>query len=332
MIQVGIVGGGIAGLTCARTLHEGGIEAVVFDKARKAGGRLSTRRHDDYTFDHGAQYFTARDPAFVATVRALEARGLVAPWQGRIGAVEANGLQAAGRDTLRWVGVPTMSAVPRGLSEGLNLRTSTRITRLHGVRGEWRLQDETGEHHGPFEHVVVALPAEQARELVAPVDPKLEAWIAPAQMSPCWAAMVVAERSLRLEFDGLFINVDSPLTWAARQPSKPGRGPAEAWVLHASGAWTREHWELEADEVGTRLWEALDQAIRPATGEPMPERIFSSAHRWRYALPTSPRPERTWQSPTTGLRVAGDWCGGPRVEGAALSGHAAALALLERPG
>jgi predicted NAD/FAD-dependent oxidoreductase len=53
--------------------------------------------------------------------------------------------------------------------------------------------------------------------------------------------------------------------------------------------------------------------------------------RWRFATPRTIWPQRWWQ-PDDGspLVLAGDAFDGPRVEGAALSGIAAATALLSR--
>lgn len=63
---VAVVGAGIAGLTASRALRDHGLSVTVFEKSRGPSGRMSTRRVDGgrVQFDHGAQYFTARDPAF----------------------------------------------------------------------------------------------------------------------------------------------------------------------------------------------------------------------------------------------------------------------------
>ena len=87
MRRVAIVGAGVAGLAAARALLEAGHAPVVLDKGRGPGGRISTRRAEPFAFDHGAQYFTARDPRFVEQVAAWEAGGVVARWEGRIGAL-----------------------------------------------------------------------------------------------------------------------------------------------------------------------------------------------------------------------------------------------------
>ena len=76
-----IVGAGMAGVACARTLLQAGHRVTVFEKSPGAGGRMATRETPLGGFDHGAQYFTVRDPRFA---RALETvPGLVRPWSAR---------------------------------------------------------------------------------------------------------------------------------------------------------------------------------------------------------------------------------------------------------
>ena len=87
--SVAVVGAGMSGLVAARALAESGYGVQLFDKARGPGGRMATRRGEDGLFDHGAQYFTARDPRFCARVDAWLQEGVVQAWDGRFGAAAA---------------------------------------------------------------------------------------------------------------------------------------------------------------------------------------------------------------------------------------------------
>src|SRR5690348_12324630 len=100
-----IIGAGISGLVLARSLSEAGATVVVVEKSRGYGGRMATKRVGTAVFDQGAQYFTARDPAFAKCVDGWREQGLVANWP----------------DTphRRLVGRPSMTAVPKALAEGL---------------------------------------------------------------------------------------------------------------------------------------------------------------------------------------------------------------------
>ncbi len=62
--SVAVIGSGMSGVTCARTLAQAGYSVTLFDKSRGVGGRMSTRQSAFGNFDHGTQYFTVRDPRF----------------------------------------------------------------------------------------------------------------------------------------------------------------------------------------------------------------------------------------------------------------------------
>ena len=79
-----MIGAGMAGMACGQALRDGGHAVTLIDKGRGAGGRMATRRlatHlGDVTFDHGAQYFTARDADFRDQVDRWAEAGHVSRW------------------------------------------------------------------------------------------------------------------------------------------------------------------------------------------------------------------------------------------------------------
>ena len=143
-------------------------------------------------------------------------------------------------------------------------------------------------------------------------------------MRPCWSVMLSFSSRLEIEFDGAFVN-GGPLSWIARNNSKPGRGAEECWVLHASADWSTAHLEDEADDVGPALTNEFWRLF--GRGLSSPSHVVS--HRWRYAIPQNVLPTRYVFDDELRLGIAGDWCGGPRIEGAFLSGHALGNHLLE---
>ena len=56
MKNIAIIGAGMTGLSLAYNLQEHNI--TIFDKSWRSGGRVSTRKHDNYLFDHGAHYLS----------------------------------------------------------------------------------------------------------------------------------------------------------------------------------------------------------------------------------------------------------------------------------
>jgi predicted NAD/FAD-dependent oxidoreductase/deoxyribodipyrimidine photolyase len=323
--RVAVIGAGVAGLACARALVDHGLEVELFDKGRGPGGRLSTRRADGAAFDHGAQYFSARDPAFARHVAAWEAEGVVARWEARGGFLHRGELTPTLPMLPRYVAVPGMSALARHLAEGLTVRTGAQVVGLSGGPGAWAVHGPEGVLEDGYAFVLITTPAPQAVPLLGP-SPRLQARAAAASYLPCQAVMARFDGPLGLPFD-VARPLEGPLSWIARGGSKPGR-PAEAgesWVLHARPGWSLEHLDDDADAVRIRLLAAFAACtgIREAP-------IWSTAHRWRYALCEGPFDEGAPADldPAAGLGVAGDWLGGARVEGAWRSGRALAGRVL----
>jgi renalase len=331
-LAVAVVGAGLAGLMAARTLADHGHHVTVFDKSRRPGGRTAIRRADPFAFDHGAQYFTVRDPRVRRYVDAWIDAGIVAEWTGRIVALEdgkATAHNSTTRDsTTRYVGVPGMNAVARHLADGLHLVAHTQITSLARVGSSaegspgWRLTADSGADWTGFDELVVALPSAQAGDLLATAGIE-DAQIRECALAPCWAVLLGFDQSLDVPFDGAFVG-SGPLSWIARNNSKPGRPPAESWVLHAGPDWSTEYLEAERETVIADLLAAFESATGLANLNP-PHR---DAHRWRYALPPKPLTTGCLADPTAHWTICGDWCQGARIEGALLSGQAAAGRIL----
>jgi len=129
-VRVAVVGAGISGLSCATALAAAGVSVTVFDKGRGPAGRTATRRAV-VPFDHGAQYFTARDPTFQAEVARLMARGVVAEWTPRVVAVDRVGsVPRPATEVQRLVGVPGMNAIAQALALSLDVRVNVTVTAI----------------------------------------------------------------------------------------------------------------------------------------------------------------------------------------------------------
>jgi len=317
-----VVGAGIAGLACARRLASRSARVVVLDKGRRPGGRASTRGEGVLAYDHGAQYLTARDPRFLREVESWRRAGIAAEWAGRVGTLRAGSVVPSESDTRRFVGRPSMGAIARHLARGLDVRCGTRAVSIERAQCAWIVETEAGARLGPFAHVLVSAPPPQSAELLSSAAPHLAAALRAVRARPCWAVMAEFEAPLALALDGAFVH-GSPLSWIAREASKPDRAPGERWVLHASADWSEEHLELDADAAARELIRALSDALGIAA--PAAKRVV--AHRWRFATPDPALPEPHLVDSDLGLGVCGDALGGPRVEGAWLSGTSLAEAL-----
>jgi hypothetical protein len=320
-LRIIVVGAGMTGLTAARTLSDQGHQVVVLEKARGPGGRMSTRRKDEFRFDHGAQYFTARDPRFRRHVMAWQERGLVKRWDARIGSASADGIEAVGRSTDRFMPVPSMNQVCRELAQDLeDCRFGWQAGSFKYENNAWNVESEAGDSvEGDV--LIMTAPPEQVRSLLA--DSEVDAALQSLEMQPCWALMAVLDRPLYKDRDAAFIN-HGPLSWVSGQAARPDRPAADAWMLHAGPEWSRAHLEDSHETVCALLLEA---ARRLPGAQPFMV-LDADIHRWRYALARDPLKQGAFWFEPKRLAVAGDWCNGSKVEGAFLSGVAAAGRLM----
>ncbi len=314
-MRVAIVGAGMAGLSCADRLKRAGHSVSLFDKGRGPGGRMATRRMQtplgEARVDHGAQYFTVRDPAFMAQVACWSASGVAAPWP------------AAG--TGAWVGVPGMNAVVRDLADHHDVTFGWHVRGLVRRDGSWHLTGETADgervQSGPFDTVVVSLPPEQTAAIVALHDLSLAATALAARSQPCWTGMFVFDAKLPTERDT--VRDAGSINWAARDSAKPGRNGPETWVVQANPNWSCAHLEETADMVAGQLLCALSGALSIK----MPVPVTAVAHRWRYAMSTGSNLGALWSGQSR-IGICGDWLLGPRVENAWLSGKTLASQIM----
>ena len=215
-----------------------------------------------------------------------------------------------------------MNGPIKAMSDGLGVHWGTRALSLELLEGGWIV--DAGDHSFEAKRVLVAVPAEQASEMLEPVAPELAAIPASVKSEPCWAVMAAFEERLDIQEDSLR-SPDAKISWAARNSAKPGRSGDECWVLHASPARSREIIDFPKEEAAAHLLEDFF-AQTGATPKPL---MHIAAHRWLYAMPAAVNGDAARFDAEQGIGIAGDYLHSPRVEGAFLSGRALAEAVVK---
>lgn len=300
-MKVGIVGAGMAGLSCALALQARGAAAAIFEKARGPGGRLAARRLDTpmgtATFDFGAQAITVNDQQFLAVTETWRASGKIERWPDA-------GL-------MEWTGTPAMNAVPKHLASSLRLTCSIFVRGMLRDRSRWYFLHDRGRM-GPFDAVVIALPAEQAAAMMGLHDLSMARVAVATPSVPCWTVMLALPDSPR---EQLLIEGHGIIRRAACSTSKPGRTGPQAWTVHAEADWTRRHIDADSGTVRTALRGALSAGLG---GAPL-DVLAADTHLWRYAFSGSAGQGSLWNA-ALGIGACGDWLIGSGAQSAWLSG------------
>ncbi|MFM6985190.1 MAG: NAD(P)/FAD-dependent oxidoreductase [Hydrogenophaga sp.] len=349
--HIAVIGAGMAGVVAARTLLQAGHRVTLLEKSRGFGGRMATRRTEFGGFDHGAQYFTVRDARFA---RALQtAQDQVRPWSvSTVRVLDAFGhvLASAPPPTEpHFVAVPGMSALvhhwtqpiadagrPGGLPA--QARTGLRVTKIERDAlepAQWQLRAEDADGgqqvFGAFDRVVLAIPHQQAHELLQ-ASGLMPAWrqaLGGVQVAPCWTLMVAFPNAMQPGLGTLGPQWNAArsthhrISWLARENSKPGRERIERWTVQASPAWSAKHLEDGEERVKAKLLKGFAEitGIRATPSHAV-------VHRWRFAQTQQPLGQAYLYDAQQGLGLCGDWCLGHRVEDAFVSGLELALAMI----
>lgn len=147
MDPVVVVGAGISGVACARTLLAAGLPVVVLDRGRRVGGRMAVRTHQGRPVDIGASYLTASDPGFEAVVEDWRARGLARPWTDSFTVHEAGSPDRTGPAPARSGGAPPGACAPSSRTSR-PVCTSCSSRSRGSARAGARLRPRAGPHGG----------------------------------------------------------------------------------------------------------------------------------------------------------------------------------------
>ncbi len=323
MDPVVVVGGGISGIACARSVAEAGLDVVVLDRGRRLGGRMAVRTVEGRAVDTGASYFTVSDDRFERVVRDWQQRGLARPWTDTFAVFDDGEPADPKTGSTRWAAPAGL----RGLVEDLAAGLDTEQTAVEQVtRGGGGLTVDGR----PAAAVVLAMPDPQARRLLddeLPSRAVLDDDFAPTlALLAGWDERGWADPDSAVEgafVDGAFVNGDDALTWIADDGRRRGDGAA-VLVAHSTADLARAHLEDPA-AAGPEMLAALTRLLSIAAPP-----SWTHVHRWSFAHPAGTR-TRTHHLGDDGIGLCGDaWAERPRVEAAYLSGLELGEAVVAR--
>lgn len=315
--RVVVVGAGIAGASCARTLTSAGLDVLLLDRGRAPGGRMASPTIADRRVDIGAAYFTAKDDDFAALVADWHARGLATDWTDTLDVLTPAGRGEPRTGPIRHAAPDGLRSLVRDLLDGLDVALDRPVAAVD-VRGGRPAVDGNGA-----DAVVLAMPDPQAARIAPSV-----AEAANVSYQPVIAVAAGWERRSWDLDAAAFVNDDPDLALVADDGSRRGDGAA-VLVAHSTTDLAGRHLD-DPDGAIAPVLAALGAGLG-VTQAPQ----WTRAHRWTFAKPADTHGAATHLLTDDLIGVAGDaWCpsGAPRVESAWLSGRALARALVERLG
>lgn len=310
-----VVGAGLSGLIAARSLSSDGHQVIVLDQARAPGGRLATKQAGQATFDHGAQFFTTRSDEFKAAVSNWCEDDLVSEW--------CTGFETSD-GYARYKATGGMSQLAKSLAEPLDVRLRSQVGSIIPQSQDWAVSfnvPELAPVHA--DAVVLACPVPLAltmlsnggANLLNDAREKAQA----IRYHRVIAAMVQTRKAPDLGPVGAQQQPDEPFSFIADNQLK-GISSAPATTFHLS------------HEASEALWKTKDKKLQAELAGPLASVLGDQTitgfaiKRWHHAGPVQAIEDRALliaTSPRAAI-LCGDAFGGPKIEGAFLSGLAAA--------
>lgn len=259
--------------------------------------RDSGTKYDGRTFDIGASYFTVSDPQFRQYVHEMQDRGIVNEWTDTFHVADDTGILGVKVGPMRYSAPQGIRSVVEYLAEGIEV-TEGEIDALDAVN----------------ERVALCVPTPQAARIF-PQAKELN----PSVWEPVIAvSMLFAEKHWQ-DFDGIFDNSTSAVTWIANDGSRRG-DHAPALVAHVHPVLSSHH--LTDPSAVIPFAVGAVQNILGFAREP----VWTSAHRWTFAKPVegTTMSDPLFYAGTSGdVSMAGDsFSDRPRVEAGWISGSA----------
>lgn len=274
---------------------------------------MATRRVAGSRFDYGAQFFTVRDARFRAEVERWEACGWVKPWYTEGGHT-------------RYRGTEGMAGLMLELVKPFEFRAATRVERVVPAEKGWRIQTDAGEEFSAST-LLLTPPAPQTLALLSGCMQRLPETMLSVLRSiafdPCFALSVTLGGPSLVPPPGCVRLDTGPIALIADNTQKGISVGEAALTIHARSDFTRSCFEMAREEVA----QILLRSAEPWLGSPV---LTWRLHRWKYSQPTAACAEPClYASQPAHLAIAGDAFGGPRIEGAFLSGIAAAERIID---
>ena len=310
--NIAIIGAGIAGITLAKKLSADN-QVTIFDKSRGIGGRMATRRTEDFHFDHGAQFFTAQTEEFLELCHNAQRAEVVTSWDCRFAEINAAEISLKNQEKQYFIAKPQMNNLCKYLGQGLDIKLAQQISEINFTQQKWSLKNNNDEIFSDYDYLFLAIPSHQAINLI-PKNFNYFALVEQIKMQGCFTLMLGFAEDLGLSFDAAIVK-ESIISWISLNNSKSDRPESCALVVNSSNEWAEKHIERDIEILKAQMIQELNN-ILPQTKTKI---LYENIHRWRYANTEARRGMKSLFDANLNLGLCGDWLISGKVESAFLS-------------
>jgi hypothetical protein len=218
-----------------------------------------------------------------------------------------------------------MASICRQLATPLDIRVNEQVTTVKSKKDRWLISTESGGQYSTGTLIVTA-PMPRTLSLLKSADLRLPAYVRMGltmiAYDPCIALMAVLDGPSKVPEPGGIELGGEPIYWMADSRMKGICDDGHGVTIHAGPNFSQQVWDQPDEEIAERLFEETEEWLGRTP-------VSYQLHRWHYSRTTAtyPEPYLMIEDPAT-MVLCGDGFWDARIEGAALSGLAAAEAAM----
>tara|TARA_Y100001935_G_C17234528_1_gene472234 strand:+ start:169 stop:1149 length:981 start_codon:yes stop_codon:yes gene_type:complete len=310
--KIAVIGTGLSALSLA--YHLPTMDITFFEKSWRPGGRVSTRRHENYIFDHGAHYLK-EDNGVIGFNDFLYKIGATKTLNGDFCSNIQNQSPIEKKKII--VGRKGIESIPLEIHKSLRYPTyfSKHVRKIKNKNSEYFLETET-EKFGPYDFIFCCMPFEQAQNLLEEyID--FSSLIIP-EFDIIWTVMFALDKRLGSPFQFGY-HLTPNISFVMNQNFKHDFFNDECWVVNMRAEWSKENYNIEKYVLEDYVIDQLKKHFKSDA-----KSIYKKSHRWKYAYAKKSFKElqnkEYIDSIDHRLYALGDWCQGPSMKDAWLSG------------
>lgn len=295
--HIGIIGAGVSGSLFAHMVGDRA-QVTLFEKARGAGGRLSSHRHGAYCFDKGAQDFSIEDRDLLKLVELARDAQALALWQPSFLRVQNNIKSWVNTSSSPiYSGLGPINILVKWLLGKAAVYYGNRVIQLERHGKQWMLIMEDNKKFGPFDHIVMTQPAQQVIDLI----PEFKQQLGDIEYSRC-LMVYLGLKNIRLKEPApdVIYSADTCARWVIQNHSKPGFPQTPSITIQSKNIADTQVNVSYTDFSRVMIDEVEDLLDMPLNID------YQHHHMWRYAKNIKKSKLDYLWSPDLGIGVIGD--------------------------
>lgn len=306
MIDFCIVGSGVSGSTLAYLINKK-YSIKILDKAKGPGGRTSTRRYHNISFDHGSHYISSSSSSFHNFLKLLEKKKFIRKW-------DKNHLDLSfeiKNHSKKFIGNKGNNDLCKFLIKNVEKDFRKEIRKIKFTNDTWVLY--TTKDKIFCKSLILSCPFPQSLRLLRNYLPKKIKNLR-VVMSPIITLMVAFKKNKNIPISSIKIknHIIDKITY--ENSKKRFKTDLSCWTIQTTSSYAKKI--INKYKAKKKFYTAeIMREFNNITGQNK-KPFFYNIHGWKYAFNESTTDLKSYWDSKKKIGLIGDWFIGPSIEDA----------------